>query len=63
MEKLMQTMDSIYLTMLNKVDMQIDKFGNDVGYDKRLIADCQISYYEIKGGNKEFLNWIKEETK
>jgi len=24
---------------------------------------CEISYYEIKGGNKEFLNWIKEKTK
>ncbi len=22
----------------------------------------EISYFEIKGGNKEFLNWIDEET-
>ncbi len=27
---------SLYLDILNKADMQIDKFGNDVGYDKRL---------------------------
>lgn len=27
---------SLYLDILNKADMQIDKFGNDVGYAKRL---------------------------
>ena len=27
---------SLFLTILNKADMQIDKYGNDVGYDKRL---------------------------
>ena len=27
---------SLYLKILNKADMQIDKYGNDVGYDKRL---------------------------
>lgn len=27
---------SIYLDILNQADMQIDKYGNDVGYDKRL---------------------------
>ena len=27
---------SLFLEILNKADMQIDKFGNDVGYDKRL---------------------------
>ena len=27
---------SKYLTILNMADMMIDKFGNDVGYDKRL---------------------------
>ena len=30
------TYDSIFLDILNKADMQIDKCGNDVGYDKRL---------------------------
>lgn len=28
--------ESIFLEILNKADMQIDKFGNDVDYDKRL---------------------------
>lgn len=23
---------------------------------------CEISYYEIKGANKDFLDWIKNET-
>ena len=27
---------STYLDILNQADMQIDKYGNDVGYDKRL---------------------------
>ena len=27
---------SIFLDILNKADMQIDKYGNDVGYDRRL---------------------------
>lgn len=27
---------SLYLTILNRADMQIDKYGNDVGYKKRL---------------------------
>lgn len=31
--------------ILNKADMQIDKFGKDVGYDKRL-ADIKNRYGE-----------------
>ena len=27
---------SLFLKILNNADMQIDKYGNDVGYDKRL---------------------------
>ena len=27
---------SIFLEILNKADMQIDKYGNDIGYDRRL---------------------------
>ena len=27
---------SLFLDILNSADMQIDKYGNDVGYDKRL---------------------------
>ena len=28
--------NSLYLNILNEADMQIDKYGNDVGFDKRL---------------------------
>ena len=28
--------NSLYLDILNQADMQIDKYGNDVGYNKRL---------------------------
>lgn len=28
--------DSLYLNILNQADMQIDKCGNDVGYEERL---------------------------
>ena len=28
--------ESVYLKILNMADMQIDKYGNDVGYEKRL---------------------------
>ena len=28
--------ESLFLKILNMADMQIDKYGNDVGYDKRL---------------------------
>ena len=37
--------ESPYLKILNQADMQIDKFGNDVGYDKRL-KDIKIRYGE-----------------
>lgn len=37
--------DSIYLDILNQADMQIDKYGNDVGYDKRL-DDIKSRYGE-----------------
>jgi predicted hydrolase (HD superfamily) len=36
---------SIYLDILNQADMQIDKYGNDVGYDKRL-EDIKNRYGE-----------------
>ena len=36
---------SIFLDILNKADMQIDKYGNDVGYDKRL-EDVKKRYGE-----------------
>ena len=36
---------SIYLDILNQADMQIDKYGNDVGYTKRL-EDIKERYGE-----------------
>ena len=36
---------SLYLEILNKADMQIDKYGNDVGYTKRL-EDIKNRYGE-----------------
>ena len=36
---------SLYLKILNKADMQIDKYGNDVGYTKRLL-DIKTRYGE-----------------
>lgn len=36
---------SIYLDILNQADMQIDKYGNDVGYNKRL-EDIKSRYGE-----------------
>ena len=37
--------ESVYLNILNQADMQIDKYGNDVGYDKRL-EDIKNRYGE-----------------
>ena len=37
--------NSIYLDILNEADMKIDKYGNDVGYDKRL-EDIKNRYGE-----------------
>lgn len=43
---------SIYLDILNMADMQIDKYGNDVGYTKRL-EDIENRY----GTNsKQYIN-------
>lgn len=33
--------ESIYFEILNQADMQVDKYGNDVGYDKRLPDICK----------------------
>jgi len=37
--------NSLFLKILNMADMQIDKYGNDVGYDKRL-EDIKARYGE-----------------
>ena len=36
---------SLFLKILNMADMQIDKYGNDVGYEKRL-EDIKLRYGE-----------------
>ena len=46
---------STYLDILNQADMQIDKYGNDVGYEKRL-EDIKNRY----GINSsQFINAVK----
>ena len=42
---------STYLDILNQADMQIDKYGNDIGYEKRL-EDIKNRY----GENSEVYN-------
>ena len=57
---------SLYLDILNTADMMIDKYGNDVGFDKRLediksrygedsiqYANCFKIVNELKGDNYE----------
>lgn len=46
---------SIYLDILNQADMQIDRYGNDVGYDGRL-QDIKKRYGE---DSKEYQNCSK----
>ena len=38
--------NSLYLYILNQADMQIDKYGNDVGYEKRL-EDIKIDMERV----------------
>jgi len=49
---------SLFLDILNKADMQIDKYGNDVGYDKRL-EDIKSRYGEESKVYKDVLELIK----
>ena len=52
---------SVYLNILNKADMQVDKFGNDVGYTKRL-EDIKDRYGEnstVYKKVKKLMNLIK----
>lgn len=48
---------SLYLTILNMADMQIDKYGNDVGYDGRLedIKTRYGEYSEIYDNTKKLI--------
>lgn len=57
--------ESLYLTILNQADMQIDKYGNDVAYKKRLediksrYGDKSIEYTNAR----TIIEKIKEEIK
>lgn len=44
--------DSLFLKILNMADMQIDKYGNDVGHAKRL-EDIKTRYGE---DSKQYIN-------
>ncbi len=46
---------SAYLDILNYADMSIDKYGNDVGFDKRL-EDIKNRYGE---DSKQYINCVK----
>ena len=46
---------SLYLDILNTADMMIDKYGNDVGFDKRL-KDIKSSYGE---DSIQYINCVK----
>lgn len=50
---------SSYLTILNQADMQIDKYGNDVGYDKRL-EDIKNRYGKESTVYQKCVSLIKE---
>ena len=50
---------SLYLQILNEADMQIDKCGNDVGYEKRL-EDIKFRYGEDSSVYKNVTELIKQ---
>ena len=53
---------SLFLKILNMADMQIDKYGNDVGYEKRL-EDIKARYGENSKPyicSSEIINSLKE---
>ncbi len=53
---------STYLEILNQADMQIDKYGNDVGYEKRL-QDIESRYGKesvVFQKCQELVNRLKE---
>ena len=51
--------ESLYLNILNQADMQIDKYGNDVGYDERL-NDIRKRYGENSKVYKKCYELIKK---
>lgn len=50
---------SLYLDILNQADRQIDKYGNDVGYDKRL-EDIRERYDEESEVYSKCLKLVNE---
>lgn len=50
--------ESIYLDILNQADMQIDKYGNDVGYNKRL-GDIKNRYRETSEVYKKCVKLVE----
>lgn len=53
---------SIYLDILNQADMQIDKYGNDVGYEKRL-EDIKQRYGENSNVYKKAYKLVRRLNK
>ena len=56
---------SLYLDILNKADMQIDKYGNDVEYDKRL-EDIKTRYgkdSDVYDKAKKLIDYLIDEEK
>ena len=54
--------ESLYLNILNQADMQIDKYGNDVGYEKRL-DDIESRYgsdSDVYGKCYKLVRYLKE---
>ena len=53
---------SKYLDILNQADMQIDKYGNDIGYEKRL-EDIKSRYGEESVVYKKVYELVKRFNK
>lgn len=51
--------ESLYLDILNQADLQIDRYGNDVGYDKRL-EDIKSRYGETSIVYEKCVQLIKK---
>src|SRR5574344_619152 len=56
--KMQKTYKSVYLDILNSADMQIDKLGNDVGFDKR-IEDIKNRYGKDSSVYREAVLLVK----
>ena len=53
--------DSLFLRILNQADMQIDKYGNDVGYAQRL-QDIKSRYGEESSVYKKCIELVRRIT-